>query len=95
MTYYVDSETIVLKDATKEGATFKGWYKDADFTEKVESIETGSYGDIKLYACFDEAATTGFLHVISDFWYVGVAALFVCGAAILFARNRRNRKGGQ
>lgn len=39
-----------LKAATREGYTFLGWYKDAEFTEKVDNIEADFKGDITLYA---------------------------------------------
>ena len=50
--YYVTDGEIVLQDATKEGATFQGWYLSPDFTQKVESITPDMAGDIVLYARF-------------------------------------------
>ncbi|WP_400204061.1 InlB B-repeat-containing protein [Candidatus Methanomassiliicoccus intestinalis] len=49
-TYTIETETITLKDPTKTGHTFKGWYKYADFSNKVESIAKGSTGNITLHA---------------------------------------------
>lgn len=49
-TYTEETETIVLKDAVREGFVFDGWYRDAQFTQKVEQIVKGSTGDITLYA---------------------------------------------
>ncbi|MDE7178738.1 MAG: InlB B-repeat-containing protein [Lachnospiraceae bacterium] len=49
-TYKSDGDTITLKDPVKEGYKFRGWYKDAEFTEKVTQIPKGSTGDITLYA---------------------------------------------
>ncbi len=46
--YTVTSATITLKDLTKTGYTFNGWYdKDG---EKVTSISTGTYGNVVLTA---------------------------------------------
>lgn len=50
--YYEGKEVITLADATKDGYTFDGWYKDAEFTTKVTSIPTTQTGDITLYAKF-------------------------------------------
>ncbi|MBD5554998.1 MAG: hypothetical protein HDQ95_06565, partial [Roseburia sp.] len=49
-TYKESDETIVLKDATRDGYTFEGWYSDEAFTDKVTEITKGSTGDITLYA---------------------------------------------
>jgi uncharacterized repeat protein (TIGR02543 family) len=47
---YDGSATIALKNPTRSGYSFKGWYKDADFTEKVTEIKKGTKGDVTLYA---------------------------------------------
>lgn len=52
-TYTSRTETIVLKDASKNGCVFEGWYQDAEFQEKVTQIDKGSKGDITLYAKWD------------------------------------------
>ena len=49
-TYTVESETITLRDATKTGYTFVGWYNAASGGDKVTEIAHGSTGDIVLYA---------------------------------------------
>jgi len=49
-TYTVESETITLRDATKTGYTFVGWYNAASGGDKVTKIAHGSTGDIVLYA---------------------------------------------
>ena len=51
-TYTMQSATITLENATKTGFTFDGWYEDSEFTTQITQIETGSYGDIDLYAKF-------------------------------------------
>ena len=48
---YDGSVEIVLPDPYKEGFTFAGWYKAADFSGgKLTSIPSGTNGDITLYA---------------------------------------------
>lgn len=49
-TYTETSKTITLKDPTKTGYTFQGWYKDSSMTNKITTIPKGSKGDLKLYA---------------------------------------------
>ena len=49
--YNVNSGTISLKDPTKTGFTFVGWYDNEDFSgEKVEEIAAGSSGNRELWA---------------------------------------------
>ena len=48
--YTVTTSTIILKNPTRKGYTFKGWYSDAKFKKKVTKIKKGSTGNIKLYA---------------------------------------------
>ena len=50
VSYTIESGTIALKDATRNGYTFAGWYKTSTFSNKVTTIDTGSYGDLVLYA---------------------------------------------
>lgn len=45
--YYIDSDKIELKEPTKEGHIFDGWYKNND---KIISIESGSTGNVTLKA---------------------------------------------
>ena len=49
-TYKITDEEYVLKDAVKKGFTFLGWYRDAACTQPVETIKTGTYGNLMLYA---------------------------------------------
>ncbi|MGN0151700.1 MAG: InlB B-repeat-containing protein, partial [Wujia sp.] len=42
-------------DASKEGYTFDGWYKESGFITKVTAISGTQTGDITLYAKFTEA----------------------------------------
>ncbi|MBO4432880.1 MAG: InlB B-repeat-containing protein, partial [Clostridia bacterium] len=48
--YTADTPTITLKNPTRKGYTFKGWYSDAKFKTKVTKIPKGSKGDKTLYA---------------------------------------------
>ena len=48
--YYITTSDITLKNPTRKGYTFEGWYSDSSYTNKVETIEQGSSGNIKLYA---------------------------------------------
>ncbi len=49
-TYYMASEEITLKSATRTGYTFAGWYKESVFTNKITKISKGSTGNVTLYA---------------------------------------------
>lgn len=49
-TYTIESETITLKDATRTGYAFAGWYDAASDGNKVTQIAKGSTGNIDLYA---------------------------------------------
>ena len=48
--YVVTDENITLKDPSRTGYTFGGWYSDTDFTEAVTEIPAGSIGDREFYA---------------------------------------------
>ncbi len=48
--YYVTSSTITLKKPTKTGYTFKGWYSDSAYKNKITQIKKGSTGNKTLYA---------------------------------------------
>lgn len=48
--YNIASKTITLKDPTRKGYIFKGWYSDSKFKKKVTKITAGSTGSQKLYA---------------------------------------------
>ena len=47
-TYTIETESFGLATPTKENCSFLGWYDAAD--NKVERVERGSYGDLKLTA---------------------------------------------
>lgn len=50
--YAVTSANIYLKNATRRGYAFDGWYTNADCTaeSKITTITSGSTGDVVLYA---------------------------------------------
>lgn len=47
---YTIIDTVSLKTPTRKGCTFKGWYTDSKFKNKVTSIPKGSTGNKTLYA---------------------------------------------
>ena len=50
-TYTYFSPDIILQDAVRKGYTFEGWYSDEQCTtNQVTRIESGSRGDVMLYA---------------------------------------------
>ena len=49
-TYTITSAKITLKDPTKTGYSFAGWYTDAECTEVITEIASGSYGVVELFA---------------------------------------------
>ncbi len=49
-TYTITSAKITLKAPTKNGYSFAGWYTDADCTEAITEIASGSYGVVELFA---------------------------------------------
>ena len=48
--YTITAKTIKLKNPTRKGYTFKGWYSDKKCTKKVTQIKKGSTGNVTLYA---------------------------------------------
>jgi len=52
-TFTVSDGTISLKNPTRTGYTFAGWYSDKNFKTKVTSIVTGSWGNKTFYAKWD------------------------------------------
>ena len=45
-----DSATVTLRDPSKEGYAFEGWFSDSSFSQPVTVIPRGATGDISLYA---------------------------------------------
>lgn len=48
--WYEEGTELELEDASRIGYTFEGWYSDADYNTKVESISTDETSGIYLYA---------------------------------------------
>ena len=48
--YNITTKTIKLKNPTRKGYTFQGWYSDKKCTKKVTQIKKGSTGNVTLYA---------------------------------------------
>ena len=53
-TYNVNTETITLNNASKNGCSFVGWYTDDEFDNKITTINKGSTGNKVLYALFND-----------------------------------------
>ena len=58
--YCKDSDSFELKDPTRAGYTFEGWYADPKFegSEITVIAFDGSYGNVVLYAKWAKAETT-------------------------------------
>ncbi|MBQ9011031.1 MAG: InlB B-repeat-containing protein, partial [Bacilli bacterium] len=57
-TTYTTGEEILLKEATRKGYTFKGWYSDEQFNNKVEKITAKMNEDMILYALWEANTCT-------------------------------------
>lgn len=57
-TYTIETDTITLASATKEGYSFGGWYKESSYSTKVEKIEKGSTGDLDLHAKWTDSGSS-------------------------------------
>ena len=55
---YNYNEEKELPVPTRKGYSFKGWYKESDFVNKVERIEKGMSGNLTLYAKWTKASYT-------------------------------------
>lgn len=58
-----NSDAILLKDPTREGFTFAGWYLDNAFTQKVTQIDKGTAQDITLYAKWSSSGASDKLNI--------------------------------
>ena len=76
--YYVTDGEIILKDAVKEGAVFKGWYTSNDYAQRVEKLTTDKLGSVELYALFEEEPSSGCASSILG----GDVAVVLMGVAI-------------
>ena len=64
--YTVETATITLADASKEGYTFEGWYSEATFTNQVTEIATGSTGPKEFFAKFSDAITYDITYTLDE-----------------------------
>ena len=51
--YIANQKDVVLKEPTKVGYTFKGWYEDEEFTKPISVIDVDRKENITLYANWD------------------------------------------
>lgn len=59
-TKYTIEDVIILKDATKQGYDFAGWYTDSEYENKIVSIE-GNFGNLELYAKWNPSKETPYV----------------------------------
>lgn len=55
LSFTIETDTIVLLDATRPNATFQGWFDEND--QRVTEITKGNFENIVLYAKFEIAAS--------------------------------------
>ena len=61
----------------RNGYSFKGWYKDSGFTQKVTAVgENGMYGDVTLYASWEAVTKATITKVILDGESDGVTNIY-------------------
>jgi|GEM_PF-6069811 len=57
--YTTGSDTVAILNPTRSGYSFSGWYKTSDFSgNSVSEIESGSFGNITLYAKWEAISYT-------------------------------------
>lgn len=52
-----EGDTLILKDPTKKGYIFKGWYSDKNYKNKVTKLVSKGGEDITLYAKWEKVKT--------------------------------------
>lgn len=52
--YTMKTKTIKLANPTRKGYKFMGWYSDSACKNRVTTIESGSTGNVKLYAKWEK-----------------------------------------
>ena len=48
--YYYNDKTITLKNPSRKGYTFKGWYTSSQYKKKITQIKKGTKGQVDLFA---------------------------------------------
>ena len=57
-TYKTTTNTITLKNPTRKGYSFAGWYSDSKYKTKVTTIKKGSKGNKTLYAKWNKVTVS-------------------------------------
>ena len=52
---YEEGKTLPLPTPSKDGFYFRGWYTDSEFKEKLIAVTAKTFGDLTLYAKWEEA----------------------------------------
>ncbi len=52
---YLYEVMTMLQDATKEGYIFNGWFEDEAHTKRIRSVNTGTIGEVTVYASWTKA----------------------------------------
>ena len=87
---YIEGKGLTLYAPTLEGFKFDGWYKDKDFSQKVEKISDTDSGDIELYAKFIAEETSGCSGRVSTFG-IAISTLLSC-AGVCIVKSLRRRE---
>lgn len=58
--YSIDKLPVELKEPSKDGFTFDGWYTDKDFKTKIVKIEKGTTGKLTLRAKWTKVPTANY-----------------------------------
>lgn len=61
-TYTIETPTFQLPTASKEGHRFISWYTDSSYTQSIDRIVRGTWGDKTLHAYFKEEFSVKFLN---------------------------------
>ena len=85
--YYATDGEIVLQDAVKDGAVFKGWYTSKEYAEKVESLSADNLGNIELYALFEKDKTGK--DGCSSVAFIGGEGVLLAGLLTLLRKKRK------
>lgn len=60
------NESFMLKDASKTGYTFEGWYLDAEFTEPVTEVSGADKTEVTVYAKWSEALEYRIQYILGE-----------------------------
>lgn len=55
---YTEGQALELKDPSREGYTFRGWYTDSEFKDAFAGITSETKGNLTLYAKWEENTIT-------------------------------------